>query len=189
MFILLSACTLTAPSGGKAPPVTSSSIMGEVISTTALDAPAASGKDVRATAPTPQKRPAAMQESDANVAVNSEKPDSGKVDPNNPVEAKAANSKADSEKVAPIAETPAVPALTEAGQACVKKGGLWGKIGKGNGLSCQTKTRDGGKECQRGNQCEGYCLARSHTCAPYKPLFGCNDILQDNGVEVTLCLD
>ena len=25
------------------------------------------------------------------------------------------------------------------------------------------------------------CLARSQTCAPFKPLFGCNEILQDNG--------
>ena len=32
-------------------------------------------------------------------------------------------------------------------------------------------------------------LARSGTCAPITPMFGCNDILQDDGREVTLCLD
>jgi hypothetical protein len=46
-----------------------------------------------------------------------------------------------------------------------------------------------GKACTRQSQCEGYCLARSGTCAPITPMFGCNDILQDDGREVTLCLD
>ena len=51
------------------------------------------------------------------------------------------------------------------------------------------RTRDGGKSCKRERDCEGLCLARSRTCAPIQPLFGCNDILQDNGVMVTLCID
>jgi hypothetical protein len=55
--------------------------------------------------------------------------------------------------------------------------------------ACVTLTRDGGKACTRQSQCEGYCLARSGTCAPITPMFGCNDILQDDGREVTLCLD
>lgn len=83
---------------------------------------------------------------------------------------------------------PAVP-LTPEGQACVRKGGSWQTVGKSGSMSCVKFTRDSGKLCSKGSQCEGYCLARSGTCAPVTPMFGCNDILQDNGGRVTLCID
>lgn len=82
----------------------------------------------------------------------------------------------------------AIPPASPEETACIKGGGSWSKVGKG-GRSCVKATRDGGKSCTRGAQCEGLCLARSGTCAPVVPMFGCNDILQDDGRQVTLCID
>lgn len=83
--------------------------------------------------------------------------------------------------------TPAAPLPPQA-LACAKKGDKW--LPSPNGLmSCTHFTKDSGKLCSKGSQCEGYCLARSGTCAPVTPLYGCNEILQDNGVRVTLCID
>lgn len=72
---------------------------------------------------------------------------------------------------------------------CVKNGGSWGKAGKTGGKTCFMQTKDAGKSCQRESDCEASCLARSGTCAPVSPMFGCNEILQDNEVMVTLCID
>ena len=83
---------------------------------------------------------------------------------------------------------PAPPASPEEAR-CLKTGGTWASAGQSGAKACVTLTRDGGKTCTRQSQCEGYCLARSGTCAPITPMFGCNDILQDDGREVTLCLD
>lgn len=82
-----------------------------------------------------------------------------------------------------------VQPLTPEAQACVRKGGIWQAIGRSGSMSCVKFTRDSGKVCSKASQCEGYCLARSGTCAPVTPMFGCNDILQDNGGRVTLCID
>ena len=49
--------------------------------------------------------------------------------------------------------------------------------------SCITPTRDAGKSCRKAGDCEGLCLARSRTCAPIEPLFGCNAVLQEDGTE------
>jgi hypothetical protein len=72
---------------------------------------------------------------------------------------------------------------------CLRTGGTWATAGQSGAKACVALTRDGGKACTRQSQCEGYCLARSGTCAPITPMFGCNDILQDDGREVMLCLD
>ena len=40
-----------------------------------------------------------------------------------------------------------------------------------------------------GTDCDGMCLARSRTCSPIKPLFGCQDVLADNGTVGTVCVD
>lgn len=72
---------------------------------------------------------------------------------------------------------------------CLKKGGIWATAGKSGAKACVKRTKDAGKSCTKQTQCEGFCLARSGTCAPITPMFGCNDILQADGREVTLCLD
>ncbi|WP_151717212.1 hypothetical protein [Gemmobacter serpentinus] len=92
---------------------------------------------------------------------------------------------------APAPEEEAAPAAPKSPMqlACEKSRGTWRDTG-GKGIkSCVFSTRDGGKSCRRESDCDGACLARSGTCAPLKPLFGCNDILQADGRQVTLCID
>lgn len=72
---------------------------------------------------------------------------------------------------------------------CEKQGGNWGNAGESTGKTCIKRTRDGGKQCRKESDCDSLCLARSGTCAPVKPLFGCNEILQDDGRRVTLCVN
>jgi hypothetical protein len=72
---------------------------------------------------------------------------------------------------------------------CEKRGGSWDNAGKPGTKACIKRTRDAGKACRKQSDCESVCLARSRTCAPIKPLFGCNEILQDDGRRVTLCID
>ncbi len=92
----------------------------------------------------------------------------------------------------PAAPTPAeaLPeaAKSEAQLACERRRGVWADAGNGLNACVQT-TRDAGKTCRKAGDCEGECLARSGTCAPFTPLFGCNDIFDDAGRRMTLCLD
>ena len=130
------------------------------------------GGEVTVTALTPPPGAAA-----APVGVPAAPPlaDPAKAEPVKPEPAKAE---------APVPSPPASP--EEA--ACRQEGGSWSKVGKG-GRACLKATRDSGKSCSSGTQCEGLCLARSGTCAPLKPMFGCNEIFQDDGQRVTLCID
>ena len=72
---------------------------------------------------------------------------------------------------------------------CEKQGGTWRNAGKSSAKTCIKPTRDAGKQCRKQGDCDSECLARSGTCAPVKPLFGCNEILQYDGRRVTLCVD
>lgn len=73
--------------------------------------------------------------------------------------------------------------------ACEAKGGSYTQAGKSSGRICVEQTGEGLKACKTGTQCSGMCLARSGTCSPLKPLFGCHDILTDNGSRATICID
>ncbi|WP_431298751.1 hypothetical protein [Tabrizicola sp. BL-A-41-H6] len=90
-------------------------------------------------------------------------------------------------EAAPVAEPEALK--SEAQLACDKKGGRWTQLGTSNTHTCVRVTKDSGKSCTKESQCESRCLARSGTCAPFDPLLGCNEILQDNGARVTLCIE
>ena len=90
--------------------------------------------------------------------------------------------------VAAIAPEPPVGKSKEQ-TICEKRGNTWGTAGKSGGKTCIKRTRDAGKQCTKKSSCDGVCLARSGTCAPVTPLFGCNDILQNDGSRVTLCVD
>ncbi len=90
----------------------------------------------------------------------------------------------------PAATEPAQEVLKTPGQiACERKGGVYANAGNTGAKACVKRTRDAGKQCKREKDCEGVCLARSRTCAPVKPLFGCNEILQNDGRKVNLCID
>lgn len=95
------------------------------------------------------------------------------------------------ETPAPAEVEPATPPLEKSEEqiSCEKRGGEWQSIGSDAARTCVKRTRDGGKQCRKESDCDGVCLARSRTCAPVKPLFGCNEILQNDGRRVTLCID
>lgn len=177
---LLAACqTGLASKGVGGDDVTPNAVLGDPIEVTALDAlPGEAASEASAADPAakpdapptaaPQAAPPAPAEGSAAAA---------------PVEpAPASAPKAD------LAASPATP-KSERELACERKGGDWSKVGKGTLRACVLQTRDGGKSCTKESDCDGVCLARSRTCSPLKPLYGCNDILQDNGARVTLCID
>ncbi|MDZ4395961.1 hypothetical protein [Cypionkella sp.] len=159
LALVLAGCTW---GGGKLakPDDTANPITGDAIAVTSLDAPAPVPADVAGAG-------------------------AGLPDPAQPAATPV------SEQTAP--ETPAeeVPArmLSAEELACAKSGGQWSVAGKAGGMSCVRVMKDAGKSCRKQSDCEGSCLARSNSCAPIAPLFGCNEILQDNGAMVTLCID
>jgi hypothetical protein len=72
---------------------------------------------------------------------------------------------------------------------CERRGGVFAASGDSDLRTCVKRTRDSGKRCDQEKDCQGRCLARSQTCAPIDPLLGCNEILQDDGAAVTLCIE
>lgn len=167
---LLAACTLAAP-GGDTP----TGVPTEAIEVTALDGavtpatadpPADDGGDAGAAADEPTS-PAATEDA----------PGAG------------AGTAAAEGTEAEVAEPAPAPALSPAAQACLKRGGRWVGTGSSGLMACVRTTRDAGATCRRESDCQGYCLARSRTCAPYTPLFGCNEVLGPNGERTTICLE
>lgn len=70
---------------------------------------------------------------------------------------------------------------------CEKDGGQWAR--ESGAFSCVRPTKDAGKACRSGADCQGACLARSMTCAPVRPLLGCNEVLSGTGMRVNECID
>jgi hypothetical protein len=82
---------------------------------------------------------------------------------------------------------PAVAAQAE--KSCLAKGGQYGVGGLAGLKVCFETPKDAGKSCRKSTDCDSHCLARSKSCAPVTPLFGCNAVLDSSGREVTLCVD
>lgn len=170
---LLSACVVPGPGTTRPDGVTPNAVTGGAIEVTALDALPA---DPGATPATAEAVPG---------------PDDG-------TKAQSAAPETLAEPaVEPSAEPAPQPDLAEAVPkvvksdlqlACEKKKGTWSSAG-GKLRICIFNTKDAGKQCTRESQCEGACLARSGTCSPIRPLLGCNEILQDDGARVTLCIN
>ncbi|WP_083952102.1 MULTISPECIES: hypothetical protein [Rhodobacter] len=70
---------------------------------------------------------------------------------------------------------------------CEAGGGQWASLG--GAQYCVTRTKDAGRSCRASTDCEGACLARSMTCAPAKPLLGCNEVLSSTGLRGTECIE
>ncbi|MCX7288962.1 MAG: hypothetical protein NTW20_15825 [Rhodobacterales bacterium] len=182
---LLQACQVAAPGGQGSTDVTANAVAGDAIEVTALDAPAASpATNPAALAPTGLAAAAPQGAAPASAAATDPIPapipapisESGTAatDPEAPADA--------------AAEAEVVPdPKSDQQMACERKRGRW-VTAVGDLKACVYPTGDSGKRCERESQCEGVCLARSGTC-PVKPLYGCNEILQDNGARVTLCLE
>jgi hypothetical protein len=176
---LLAACQVSGP--GKGPTdagVTPNAVNGDAIEVTALDALPGD-----ATAP-PAPPGAAAAGADKAAAQGSPLPP----DPQTAAPTEPTTEVGEPAPTPDLSVEPVTP-KSEKQLACEKKRGKWAKVGKGGGRACIFQTKDAGKHCERESQCEGVCLARSGTCSPFKPLYGCNEILQDNGARVTLCLD
>ncbi len=147
--------------------VTANAIAGGEIEVTPLDA--------AAVPPAQAEFPAAARPRETGVAAP-------QADPPEPDAAAAAPAPV------PTVEVPEV--VKSAAQiACEKKGSRWTSVGKSTLKACVKVTKDSNKQCTRASQCESTCLARSGTCAPFKPLLGCNEILQNDGSRVTMCIE
>jgi hypothetical protein len=72
--------------------------------------------------------------------------------------------------------------------ACERRGGALQSSPRGT-LACVRTLPDAGRQCRAASDCAGACLARSGTCAPFAPLFGCHEVLTPTGARVTECLD
>ena len=79
--------------------------------------------------------------------------------------------------------------LQQQQQICEAEGGTFGTGPGGATRVCFIEPEDANQPCSSARDCDGLCLARSRTCAPIKPLFGCHEALLDNGRPATVCLD
>ena len=186
--LLLSACVL--PQGKPAPAAQGNPITGAAISVQSLDAPKAAVPKAGVPKAGAPKAAAALPEPvagqvDASLDAITAAGRTGPADEAAKAKPRAPEEAAQTDEGPPPAADPQSPEEVR----CLKSGGLWATAGDTGAKTCVRRTRDGGKACSKQTQCEGLCLARSRSCAPITPMFGCNEILQADGREVTLCLD
>ncbi|PWE28505.1 hypothetical protein C4N9_10950 [Pararhodobacter marinus] len=81
------------------------------------------------------------------------------------------------------------PFLAQQRALCRERGGQLMARGTSGLYACVETTRDGGQACDEGSDCEGLCLARSGTCAPLTPIFGCQEVYTARGRRETLCTE
>ena len=181
---LLSACQGTGgkPTAKAGDGVTANAVAGSEIEVTALDDPTTKASEAT---PKPAETPSGSDT--APAATDAATPDAATPDAATP-DAATPEPAAEPAPKADLEATPVTP-KSEMQIACEKKGGNWFQIGEGDKRACVKATKDALKRCERESQCEGVCLARSGTCSPFKPMYGCHEILQDNGARVTLCLE
>lgn len=171
LILALAACQLALPgarSSRAVKPVAGAAIVGDAITVTSLDGTAVA---------MPADKP----------PVDAKTPLDGK--PAAVTEPKAEPKTTHDPAIKPELEAPPPPPQSPEEIACARKGGTYSSAGSSGGKACVKPTRDGGKRCRKESDCEGVCLARSNTCSPIAPMFGCNDILQNDGRQVTLCID
>ena len=164
LLLALAGCGLSLPGRGGDTKPGAGAIAGEVIETSVL--------------PEAGVAPAPAVEAAAEVA--------------EPVMGEPAAAAADpgAEIVEPEPAPVIPPALTAAAAACAKVGARYASRGTGsNSYACFTTPRDAGKSCNKAGDCSTACLARSLSCAPLQPLFGCHEVLTDRGQRVTQCID
>lgn len=106
-----------------------------------------------------------------------------------PASEPAAPADAAAPELSPLEDAPPAEVKTPGQIACEKARGRFVRAGGSGSYTCVRPTRDGGKRCTRAGNCEGVCLARSQTCSPFTPVFGCQEILQDDGLRITECIE
>ena len=186
-LLLLTACQLTVPGAGTPTALSDAAVAvapGDAIQTTKLDAPAAGDTAKPADAAPPVV--ASAPSGEANAPSGEASATAATPHPKaRPATLSALPAGPESQPAADAA--PAVPP-SPAQLLCEKSGGQWSIAGDSGANICVKRTRDGGKRCTRKSECQGQCLARSNTCSPIDPMFGCNDILESDGRQMTLCL-
>ena len=85
--------------------------------------------------------------------------------------------------------TPVPDLLQAARQQCDRDGGRWALAPGKVTYVCYKELRDAGKLCRASSDCEGICLARSRTCSPIEPFYGCHEVLTNGGGQQTLCVE
>jgi putative hemolysin len=100
--------------------------------------------------------------------------------------------------------TPATPAPAESGEPspaeCAAKGGTIKLVGMMQMPACVIPSRDAGKACTDGDQCQGDCWASPDTspgrdgkasgyCQPDNMPFGCHAAVEDGVLQPALCAD
>lgn len=181
LLTALAGCQLQGPGlEGTEGDVTPNAVAGGEIEVTALDAAAEGGAELAPGGEAIAKPQTAPPEPAAEPAPEAPdpapQPDLGEAAPDAEAEAAAEP------------EPEPEPEKPEQQIACEKKKGQWVSTA-GQAFTCIFMTKDADKTCTRGTQCEGDCLARTGTCAPIRPLLGCNEILQDDGKRATLCIE
>lgn len=119
----------------------------------------------------PQVQPAQAEEAVPEEAVD--------------IEAELPEVEAEPEEVLP---PPDPPMLAQQRAACTREGGQLSSRGQGL-FACVRPTSDGGTQCDAASACQGVCLARSRTCAPFEPMFGCQEVFTLPGRRETVCID
>lgn len=89
---------------------------------------------------------------------------------------------------APIQTAPEGLELERQRAACARDGGRLTPRGAGF-FVCVHQTRDAGRQCVASADCEGVCLARSRTCAPMRPILGCQEVFTLPGRRETVCTE
>lgn len=92
----------------------------------------------------------------------------------------------------PVSSTGASPQpdlLSVASQQCERRGGNWGLAAGKATYVCYRPLSDAGKTCSVEGDCKGMCLARSRTCSPIEPFYGCHEVLSSTGFRQTLCIE
>jgi hypothetical protein len=185
--LLIAGCVPGLPgSGGGGKDPKPSAITGGDIEVTALDdAPAAPppGDDKAAQPPEAETAEKTPDAKDQPAEAAAETPAAAEGEPETEPETEEAGPEA------PVVVTVPEELKTPEQISCEKKKGLWSRYGSSSFNICVRLTGQNGKRCTKKSDCKGECLARSGTCSPYDPLTGCNEVLQDNGARVNLCLN
>ncbi|AZQ66349.1 hypothetical protein EF888_03900 [Silicimonas algicola] len=72
---------------------------------------------------------------------------------------------------------------------CERAGGRWGLTSSKTSYVCYRAMPDANKTCRSADDCDGLCLARSRTCSPIEPFYGCHQVLSGSGLPQTMCIE
>ena len=74
-------------------------------------------------------------------------------------------------------------------EACERRGGRWGTAANRVSFVCYRTLSDANQSCRTERDCQGFCLARSRTCSPVEPFYGCHQVISQSGLLQTVCIE